>query len=34
MFVGGGNGRVKRHHLVELEDLSWWPRVFRDAATD
>jgi hypothetical protein len=25
---------VKRRHLVELEDLSWWPRVFRDAATD
>jgi hypothetical protein len=25
---------VKRHHLVELEDLSWWPRVFRDAMTD
>jgi hypothetical protein len=31
---GEGNGRVKRRHLVELEDLSWWPRVFRDAATD
>ena len=26
--------RVKRRHLVELEDLSWWPRTFRDAATD
>lgn len=25
---------MKRLHLVELEDLSWWPRVFRDAATD
>jgi len=25
---------VKRRHLVELEDLSWWPRPFRDAATD
>jgi len=25
---------VKRRHLVELEDLPWWPRVFRDAATD
>ena len=25
---------MKRRHLVELEDLSWWPRVFRDAATD
>jgi hypothetical protein len=25
---------VKRYHLVELEDLSWWPRAFRDAATD
>lgn len=25
---------MKRWHLVELEDLSWWPRVFRDAATD
>jgi hypothetical protein len=25
---------VKRRHLVELADLSWWPRAFRDAATD
>jgi MFS family permease len=25
---------VKRSQLVELEDLPWWPRVFRDAATD
>jgi hypothetical protein len=25
---------VKRRHLVELEDLPWWPRAFRDAATD
>jgi hypothetical protein len=25
---------VKRRHLVELEDLPWWPSVFRDAATD
>jgi hypothetical protein len=25
---------VKRRQLVELEDLLWWPRVFRDAATD
>lgn len=25
---------MKRWHLVELEDLSWWPRVFRDATTD
>ena len=25
---------MKRRHLVELEDLSWWPRLFRDAATD
>ena len=25
---------MKRRHLVELEDLPWWPRVFRDAATD
>jgi hypothetical protein len=25
---------VKRRQLVELEDLPWWPRVFRDAATD
>lgn len=25
---------MKRRHLVELEDLSWWPRQFRDAATD
>jgi hypothetical protein len=25
---------MKRRQLVELEDLSWWPRPFRDAATD
>ena len=25
---------MRRRHLVELEDLPWWPRVFRDAATD
>jgi len=25
---------VKRRHLVELEDLPWWPRVFRDGETD
>jgi hypothetical protein len=25
---------MKRLQLVELEDLPWWPRVFRDAATD
>lgn len=25
---------MKRRQLVELEDLPWWPRVFRDAATD
>jgi hypothetical protein len=25
---------VKRRHLVELEDLSWWPQLFRNAATD
>jgi len=25
---------VKRLHLVELEDLSWWPGLFRDATTD
>jgi hypothetical protein len=25
---------MKRRHLVELEDLPWWPRVFRDAETD
>lgn len=25
---------MRRWHLVELEDLSWWPRGFRDAATD
>ena len=25
---------MKRRHVVELEDLSWWPRLFRDAATD
>ena len=25
---------MKRRHLVELEDLSWWPRMFRDAETD
>lgn len=31
---GPGGGVVKRRHLVELEDLPWWPRVFRDAATD
>jgi hypothetical protein len=34
-LVGGGRARgVKRRHLVELEDLPWWPRLFRDAATD
>ena len=25
---------MRRYHLVELEDLPWWPRTFRDAATD
>jgi hypothetical protein len=25
---------MKRRQLVELEDLAWWPRIFRDAATD
>jgi hypothetical protein len=25
---------MKRRQLVELEDLPWWPRTFRDAATD
>lgn len=25
---------MKRRQLVELEDLPWWPPVFRDAATD
>lgn len=25
---------MKRRHLVELEDLPWWPRAFRDAGTD
>lgn len=25
---------MKRLHLVELEDLPWWPAVFRDACTD
>jgi hypothetical protein len=25
---------VKRRHFIELEDLPWWPRLFRDAATD
>lgn len=25
---------MKRRHLVELEDLPWWPRVFRDGQTD
>jgi hypothetical protein len=25
---------VKRRQLVELEDLAWWPRTLRDAATD
>src|SRR5262249_56320837 len=34
MFGGGGHSGVKRRHLVELDDLPWWPRVFRDATTD
>jgi hypothetical protein len=25
---------MKRRQLVELEDLAWWPRTFRDGATD
>jgi hypothetical protein len=25
---------LRRRHLIELEDLPWWPRLFRDAATD
>ncbi len=25
---------MTRRHLVELGDLPWWPRAFRDAATD
>jgi hypothetical protein len=25
---------MKRRQLVELEDLPWWPRAFRDAGTD
>jgi hypothetical protein len=25
---------MRRRHLVELEDLPWWPRAFRDAVTD
>lgn len=25
---------MKRRHLFELEDLPWWPRMFRDAVTD
>jgi hypothetical protein len=25
---------MKRRHFVELEDFSWWPRVFRNAETD
>ncbi len=25
---------MKRRHLVELEDLPWWPALFRDACTD
>jgi len=25
---------MKRVQLVELEDLNWWPKCFRDAATD
>ena len=25
---------MKRRQLVELEDLAWWPRTLRDAATD
>jgi len=27
-------GSVRRHQLVELEDLAWWPRAVRDAGTD
>jgi hypothetical protein len=34
MLGGGGRRVVKRRQLIELEDLPWWPRVFRDAATD
>jgi hypothetical protein len=29
-----GASRMKRRQLVELEDLPWWPRLFRDATTD
>jgi hypothetical protein len=25
---------LNRFHLVELEDLTWWPKTFRDAGTD
>jgi hypothetical protein len=25
---------MRRWHLFELEDLPWWPRLFRDAVTD
>jgi hypothetical protein len=25
---------MKRRHFIELEDLPWWPRVFRDGETD
>jgi hypothetical protein len=25
---------MKRRQLVELEDLPWWPRIWRDLATD
>ena len=26
--------RMRRRHLVELEDLAWWPGPFRDGVTD
>src|SRR5690242_7179971 len=25
---------MKRRNLLELEDLPWWPQVFRDGVTD
>jgi hypothetical protein len=28
---GPGGGCGKRRHFVELEDLPWWPRLFRKA---
>src|SRR4051812_15475008 len=25
---------MRRRHLIELKDLAWWPRLFRDGVTD